>query len=363
MRCGTSFALLALPLASAYQLAAGCASRGVSVARASSQMQMVPGENKVIDSQDTYNVMMRVLLETNSSVADQISASYHMVDYAFLQKLDQRAESETDEKVSARVTEIKDAVNNEMKTRIEAATVTFKDIVQSPSAIIMEGKIAGLSRQGKIDDALMTLLEANIQQAEQAGEAGKGALQVLTKLTTRVRDELDARHAPAVSLLRRLFRMESKPARVALLKETMSPKTVTSIILVSAEDGKEEAKDTKPDVDPREVAKAIEEIKLRFGNVDENYDSGFVAKLTTIAEEAEEVALDLAGGEELSAQQQQDMVWEKQSVSVWDLEQVEDQARAEGGVAVWEQEAQDQFAKDAAAREAGVMRDMGQGNQ
>ena len=49
-----------------------------------------------------------------------------------------------------RVAEIKDAVNNEMKTRIEAATVTFKDIVQSPSAIIMEGKIAGLSRQGKV---------------------------------------------------------------------------------------------------------------------------------------------------------------------------------------------------------------------
>ena len=32
----------------------------------------------------------------------------------------------------------------------------------------------------------------------------------------------------------------------------------------------EDSKDTKPDVDPREVAKAIEEIKLRFGNVDEN---------------------------------------------------------------------------------------------
>ena len=56
------------------------------------------------------------------------------------------------------------------------------------------------------------------------------------------------------------------------------------------------------------MAKAIEELKLRFGNVDENYDSGFVSRLSTIAEEAEEVALDLAGGEELSAQQQQDMV-------------------------------------------------------
>merc|ERR1719243_497219 len=215
-----------------------------------------PQQMQKIDSQDTYNVMMRVLLETNASVADQISASYHMVDYAFMQKLDQRAESETDEEVSARIAEIKEAVNNEMKVRIEAATVTFKDIVQSPSAIIMEGKIAGLSRQGKIDDALMTLLEANIQQAEQAG---KGALQVLTKLSTRVRDELDAKHPPAVSMLRRLFRMDSKPARVALLREAMSPKTSTSVILLSSEDpGKEEQKDTRPDVDPREVAKAIE---------------------------------------------------------------------------------------------------------
>lgn len=101
----SSFVLLALPLASAYQLAAGRVGRGPSVARVASQMQMAPGgpqQMQKIDSQDTYNVMMRVLLETNASVADQITASYHMVDYAFLQKLDERAQSETDEKVSAR---------------------------------------------------------------------------------------------------------------------------------------------------------------------------------------------------------------------------------------------------------------------
>ena len=43
------------------------------------------------------------------------------------------------------------------------------------------------------------------------------------------------------------------------------------------------------------MAKAIEELKLRFGNVDENYDSGFVSRLNTIAEEAEEVGLRLGG--------------------------------------------------------------------
>ena len=105
LRWLSSFVLLALPLASAYQLAAGRVGRGPSVARVASQMQMAPGgpqQMQKIDSQDTYNVMMRVLLETNASVADQISASYHMVDYAFMQKLDQRAESETDEEVSAR---------------------------------------------------------------------------------------------------------------------------------------------------------------------------------------------------------------------------------------------------------------------
>jgi len=364
--------VFALPsLTTAYSLATGCACqcRSAAAPRAAAlHMQMIPGQDKVIDSQDTYNVMMRTLLETNASIADQISKNYHLVDYAFLQKLEEEQDGaegiilEGGVSKVEKLSEIKEAVNTEMRTRVETATVTFKDIVQSPSAIIMEGKIAGLARQGKIDDALMTLLEANIQQAEQAGEAGKGALQVMTKLKMRVRDELDTRHPPGVSLLRQLLRMDSKPARIALLKEKMSPKTVTNVILYdTADGGKEEEKDTKPDVDPREMAKAIEEIKLRFGNVDENYDTGFVTKLDVLATEAEEVALDLAGGKELSAKEQQDMMWEKNSISVWDLEQVEEQARQEGGVAYWEEEAQQQFAKDAEQRQAGLLRDMGQG--
>jgi len=107
----------------------------------------------------------------------------------------------------------------------------------------------------------------------------------------------------------------------------------------------QDAKDTKPEISPREVAEAIQDIKLRFGNVDENYDTGFVSRLQTIAEEAEAIALDLAGGKELSARQAQDMAWEQASVSVWDLEAVEEEAHQDGKLAVWEEEAQQQMAR------------------
>ena len=323
-------------------------------------MQMAPeGIGQQIDSGETYQVMMRVLMETNKSIADEVSTNYHMVDYDFLQKLNEEAETAEADK-QERIKEVQEAVNAEMAKRVTEAMGTLKDILTSPSPIIMEGKVAGLARQGKIDDALMTLLDANLQQAEQVGEAGKGAVQVLSKLKTRVRDELDQKHDPPIALLRRLFRMESKPARLALLKEKLAPKAATRVVLVSNEDGgKEEEKDLTPDVSPRDLAKAISELKLRFGNVDENYDTGFVTKMNEVAGEAEEVALELAGGEELSSREQQDLMWEKNSVSVWDLGQVEEQAREQGGYAMWEQEAVD-MANENEKRKQGLLRDFGE---
>jgi hypothetical protein len=93
-------------------------------------------------------------------------------------------------------------------------------------------------------------------------------------------------------------------------------------------------------------------------DVDENYDTGFVQRLEQIADEAETVALDLAGGKEMSSKQQQDMMWERGTVSVWDLEAVEEEAHQDGNFAMWEQEAQDQMARqDAASREQGIQRD------
>lgn len=319
-------------------------------------MQM-PGEGPVIVSEETYDKMFELLIATNESIPAQISANYAMVDYGFLQRLDARLAEGKAEEV-ARLAEVKEACAAEMASRMQDAAEALRDVLSSPTPVVMEGKIAGFARQGRIDDALMQLLEANLQQAQQAGEQGKGAVSVLSKLQERVKQELDARLPPQVALLRQLLRMDDKDARLSLLRDKMSPKQASSVILLG-ESGKEETSDDgQPQISPRLVAEAITEMKARFGNVDENYDTGFVKKLLMIGDEAEAVALDIAGGKELTARQQQDMAWDQGSVSVWDLGQVEEEAHQEGNLAVWEQEAQDQMARqDAAQRSAAIDKD------
>ena len=316
-----------------------------------------------IVADETYGLMLKTLIQTNESIAGQISANYAMVDYAFMQRLDAAlADTSNDAALNARLTEIKQATNEEMAMRMQTAAETLRDILTSPSAVVMEGKLNGLVRQGKLDNALFELLQANLEQAEAAGDAGSNAVRALGSLKARVRTEVDKTLQPAPRLLRRLLRMEDAAARQALLKEKMRPKQQASVILTDASGKEQEPEDTKPDVPPKVFAEAITEIKLRFGNVDEDYDSGFVSKLQLIADEAEAVALDLAGGKELSSRQQQDMMWQKGAVSVWDLEQVEEEAHQDGNWAMWEQEAQDQMAAQESRKNA-ARKDFGGGLQ
>ena len=49
------------------------------------------------------------------------------------------------------------------------------------------------------------------------------------------------------------------------------------------------------------------------------------------------------------------MAWNQASVSVWDLEAVEEEAHQEGKLAVWEEEAQAQMARqDSAMRKSAI---------
>ena len=50
--------------------------------------------------------------------------------------------------------------------------------------------------------------------------------------------------------------------------------------------------------------------------------------------------------------------WDRGTVSVWDLEAVEEEAHQDGNLAVWEQEAQDQMARqESAQRQSAIERD------
>jgi len=83
----------------------------------------------------------------------EIEKVYPMVDYHFLKELDERIFKAEGEDL-ARLKEAKVAINAEMAKRMQEAAEAMKDLVQSPTPVIMEGKIAGLARSGRLDDAL-----------------------------------------------------------------------------------------------------------------------------------------------------------------------------------------------------------------
>jgi hypothetical protein len=329
------------------------------------------GTGTQIIADESYNFMLETFLKSERTFTDEVSKNYQMMDYGFMQKLEAAIGKEKDTETLTKLNEIKEAVSAEMATRMQDAANAMKDIIQSPSPVVMEGKIKGLARQGRLDDALVQLLQANLEQAQAAGEQGKGAVQVLGKLLARIRVELDQKLKPEVALLRQLMRMDSVEARKELLREKMAPQKESNIDLslelstvssVSelAEKPKTGEAATEPQIKPRDLAAALTEIKARFGNVDENYNTGFITRLNTISEEAELIALELAGGKEITAKEAQDLAWTQKTVSVWDLEAIEEEAHQNNQMAVWEDEAQQQMARqEEASRRDAVQADWG----
>ena len=96
-----------------------------------------------------------------------------------------------------------------------------------------------------------------------------------------------------------------------------------------------------------------------IANLVAGVSEGFVKKLEIISDEAEAVALDLAGGKVMTPQEQQQMMWDQGTVSVWDLEAVENQAEENGQVAVWSEEGQKSIAQEEEMRRRSAQQQMG----
>ncbi|CAM9144394.1 unnamed protein product [Chrysoparadoxa australica] len=272
-----------------------------------------------------YEQVLRAILErpADTSLLDAVDANYDKCDLQFLTLVKQKVKTAEFEEAQ-KLQEVLDGVNTIMSQRMSKATERLQAILQSGTPPKMEAKIVEMAGKGEIDDALLLLMEGNIQQAVAAGAAGPE--QLLRKLMSKAQSEMDNKMEPEKKLLRQLMRTDDSETRKELLKEAFRPRA--KLMLSEGQETSEE-----PNVLPPAFLNAIKQLKLNFGNIGE-VDPAFAAKIQDVMNEAELIATELYG-ESVSARDQQDKAWNDASVSVWDLEKIEDQALISGEEAPW----------------------------
>ena len=186
-------------------------------------------------------------------------------------------------------------------------------------------------------------LDANRQQALAAGAAGAGAAELMKNLANRCRDEMDkriAKDAPEKRLLRALLRTDDDETKKTILQRAFEPKE--GLALSFGEDyGKDAAKKTQegPEVDPTKFIAACQQLIADFGNIDDNGEP-LMVRINAIAAIAETVATELYG-DVTSAREQQDLMWNEATTSVFDLEAAELAAEQKGETMPWHNDAYD----------------------
>ena len=108
-----------------------------------------------------------------------------------------------------------------------------------------------------------------------------------------------------------------------------------------AEARKDAAKKTQegPEVDPTKFIAACQQLIADFGNIDDNGEP-LMVRINAIAAIAETVATELYG-DVTSAREQQDLMWNEATTSVFDLEAAELAAEQKGETMPWHNDAYD----------------------
>ena len=233
------------------------------------------------------------------------------------------------------------ALAEEQRKRVEEATVSLKEVLALGEPMKMEGAIIKLAREGKIDEPLLLLLEANEDQARAAGQEGPAKL--IGRLRKRALEEKDKQSATKeIRLIRQLLRADDSAEREKLLEEAFTPKEAllvpgTAENAMKAMDGEApEQEKPMPDVPPPDFITACKAVLLNFGNLGyEGDDRGDLAsRIKKIAAEAEVVATRIYG-KGMTLREQQDRAWKEQTTSIFDLERMEIEAERMGDVAPW----------------------------
>mmetsp|Transcript_22603 Transcript_22603/g.90595 ORF Transcript_22603/g.90595 Transcript_22603/m.90595 type:complete len:370 (+) Transcript_22603:468-1577(+) len=235
----------------------------------------------------------------------------------FLAMLTSQAET------SPKAKEVLEAIYTRMNLVMAAAQENLLSALQSPNPGALVEKLESLHAENKLDDSFMLLLAGNLEQAKKAGV--EKAIKTLQEVQKQAMSILDESVTPELRLVRKLLREPNIDVRNALITDAFKSKG--SFIL---DDETETSAGSA--VDAKKFVQTMSELMKNFGNMEE----AFQQNLKRIAAEAEEIAKDLYGYKEKDIKELQDEAFEKRTVSVWELEQMEMQSEMQGQDAPWE---------------------------
>jgi len=260
---------------------------------------------------------------------------YDQCDAQLLKVLTERAASGDDDSKA-----VLDAIAEEQQKRVSQAAERLKSILGLGDPRRMEGAIVKMAREGGVDEAFLLLLEANADQAKQAG--AMGASELMQRLRSRAIDEKDKQMtSKEIRLLRKLLRTDAVQERETLLVDAFTPKDVLIVpgtaenAAKAAEGEAPEEEKPLPEVAPPDFINACKAVLLNFGNLDDGKESGdMTTRIKLIASEAEVIATRIYG-KGMTNREQQDRAWKEESTSIFDLETLEIEAERMGDTAPW----------------------------
>ncbi|MGK3745132.1 MAG: hypothetical protein ACI8RD_004387 [Bacillariaceae sp.] len=169
-----------------------------------------------------------------------------------------------------------------------------------------------------------------------------GPAELMKRLRYRAAEEKDKQaSSKEIALIRKLLRADDANDRENILVDAFTPRENllvqgTPENAAKALEGETPDQDKPmPDVPPPDFINACKAVMLNFGNLSYDDERGdLAARINQIASEAEVVATRIYG-KGMSLREQQDLAWEKQTTSIFDLEQMELEAESRGESAPW----------------------------
>lgn len=278
------------------------------------------------DKKDSFqSILKRFQVTTETySLEDAVEEHYDLCDYEFMGMLKSEVDACYAEGADVEAKEYEtllETVNKVMVKRIGGAQDRLKRIFDKRTLPAMESEVVAMVRRNEVDEALILLLEANTQQAEGAGAVQ--AVEVLKRLTKRIAEEKDRKLPEEQKLLRALMRIGDTEERKGLLSEAFKASKIIG------EGGGFE--DGPPLISPPMFINVVRQFIQSFGNID-----GFniMERALAVIDEAQIVATDLYGVG-MTKRQQQQMMFEKKSISVWDLANYEEKSLMSGEEVPW----------------------------